>query len=314
MKKLLIKIVIFLILVFALATLFAKLIDTGLKKDDSGEYKEWNDVFFSRINADILIQGSSRAYRHISPAIIDSTFKVNSYNLGLSGYDFILQYHRFLFYLKYNKTPKYIIQNIDPNTLVKEDSLIDYFQYLPYLNDSIIRQGVSSFEGLNWRDFYIPLYKYHGIYPVAFKGLINNFRTPPKNNGKYKGFQSQNLKWDSAFTKFKLSHANGYRRIVNKETIRLLGIFLDYCKKRDIKVIFVYTPEYYESQKLLLNRDSIMNIFIKYSNIYHIPFLDYSKDSICLDTANFYNSQHLNTEGVRKFNIKLTTALKNIIN
>lgn len=44
-----------------------------------------------------------------------------------------------------------------------------------------------------------------------------------------------------------------------------------------------------------------------------ITFLDYSKDSICTDKINFYNSQHLNAIGAGKFNRKLSNDLKKII-
>ena len=64
---------------------------------------------------------------------------------------------------------------------------------------------------------------------------------------------------------------------------------------------------------MLLNRDSIMHIITDYAILYHIPFFDYSKDSICLDSNNFYNSQHLNILGATKFTIKLTKDLQGVI-
>ncbi len=313
MKLFLTKAVLFLVLLFSIAFLVQSLIDRGLKKDNSGDYREWNDIFWSRINADILIQGSSRAYRHISPRIIDSAFASNSYNLGMGGYGFFMQYYRFLFYLEHNKSPKYILQNVDPSAFVKQKDLFGYLQFLPYLHDSLIAKAVTSYNGIDWKDIYIPLFKYRSNYHLVAKGLLDNVHTSKKGNEKYKGFNSPDSHWDTAFANFKLKNPNGYRDKLDKETITLFEKFLDMCKTKGITVVFIYTPEYYQAQQMLLNRDSIMNIFRNYSTEYHIPFLDYSKDSICFDTANFYNSQHLNRWGVKKFDAKLVSDLKGII-
>jgi len=314
MKLFLVKVVIFLIIVSVIAIALEKLIDRGLKHSSSENYKEWNDIIYSRINADLIIQGSSRAWQQISPYVLDSTFNVNSYNLGLDGWQFHMQYYRFLLYLKYNKKPKYIIQNVDHSTFIKIPDLYYYTQFLPYLDDDIIKKAVSSYNGLNWKDSYIPLYKYHSNYKLVFKSLLNNLpKSSSPDNGKYKGFQAQQLHWDSTFSQFKKANPNGWRIIPNKEAQNNFKSFLDICKSENIQVIFVYTPEYIEIQKLLLNRDSLTNILRGYASKYNIPFLDYSNDSLCLDTINFFNSQHLNMRGVKKFNLKFATDLKRII-
>jgi hypothetical protein len=301
-------------MVFIAAFMLQLFIERGLKNDNSGEYKVWNDMLHGKINADILVIGSSRAQLHISPYYIDSTFKVNSYNIGIGGYGFLMQYYRFLFYMEYNKLPKYIIQNIDPTmTLAKGDSLYQYTQFLPYLKDSIIKKMVNSYYGLTWADFHIPLYKYHSLYSEMYSGIMANLHTPPDNNGSYKGFIAVNKQWDFEFGQFKLKHPHGYRFRLDKTTIDLFAKYLGFCKTKGITVIFVCTPEYYEAQNMLLNRDSIMNIYKNYSATYGIPILDYSKDSLCLDTINFYNSQHLNSMGAMKFNKKLVKDLKGII-
>ena len=86
--------------------------------------------------------------------------------------------------------------------------------------------------------------------------------------------------------------------------------FLKECKRDNIKLIFVYTPEYIEGQKFVANRTSIFKTFSKYSKKYEIPFYDYSKDSLCLDKKYFYNSNHLNKTGAEIFTNKLIDTLK----
>ena len=88
-------------------------VETGLKKSRSYYYAEWNDIFNSKINADVLICGSSRAYVHLSPKIIDTILHIKSYNIGMNGTQFLMEYDRFRIYLKHNKKPKYVIQTVD---------------------------------------------------------------------------------------------------------------------------------------------------------------------------------------------------------
>jgi hypothetical protein len=313
MKKFAIKAIAFLVILFVLVYSLQSVIDKVLKNSTFHNYKEWNAILYSHGNADIIIQGSSRACYHISPYILDSVFNLNSYNLGIDGYCFDMQYYRFLLYLKNNKRPKYIIQTVDHFTLDKGSEMFLYTQFLPYLDDDVIKKAVSSYNFFDWRDFYIPLYKYHSNYMIVMKGLINRYNKSFIDNGKYKGFLEHNNEWDSDFKSFKKRNPLGWRTKIDSGNQALFENFLNICKEKNIKIIFVYTPEYIEGQKLLINRDSIKSIFNNYSHEYGIPFLDYSDDAICLDTLNFYNSQHLNSRGVRKFNTKLANDLK-IIN
>lgn len=310
MKRFLLKLCVFLILLFGSATLLQKVIDQQLRKDNSFEYDEWSDIFRFKINATIIFQGNSRAYRHFSTIIMDSAFKTTSYNLGIRGYGFFMEYYRFLIYTGANKLPKYVIQNIDPATLEKTVPLINYTQFLPYLNNETIQEAVSNYTKFNWKDFYIPLFKYYGNYQAACRGLSDIFRKLPDTLKRPDIFPDAN--WYSAFKHYNM-HPQTSRCIVDKRTIHLLTTFLAFCKVNAIRVIFVCTPEYYESQQSTSNRDSVMNIFRNYANQYNIPFLDYSHDSICYDTVNFFNSNHLGSTGVRKFNRKLVNDLKDII-
>lgn len=315
MKKFILKTGLFLCILYVLALSLQFFIDKGLRNSSYSNFKEWGEIFNSTVNADLIIQGSSRALDHYSPRVLDSALNLNSYNLGLSGWSFHMQYARFLFYLKHNKKPKYIIQNVDPITLNKRSDLFEYKQFLPYINmDATIKDAVLKYKGLDWRDIYIPLYKYHSNWYIAMEGLKSCFRKSYHDNGNYKGFQALHTTlWDSRFSEFKNDHPHGYRVSIDHETLSCFDSFLNLCKKEGIKLIFVYAPDYIEGQKLLINQDSIMTIFSTYALRYDIPFLNYSKDSICLDTRNFVNSTHMNLKGTNAFNFMLANDLKKII-
>ncbi len=78
----------------------------------------------------------------------------------------------------------------------------------------------------------------------------------------------------------------------------------------NIKLIFVYTPEYIEGQKFVSNREQIMGLYKKFSQQHHIPFYDFSNDSISYKKKYFYKKSHLNRVGSQLFTKKLIDTLK----
>ena len=297
-----------------LAIFSTPFIDDILKKSNYSEnYQEWNDIIDSKINADLLIQGSSRAWIHISPKYLDSTLHLNSYNLGIDGYQFHMQYSRFLLYLKYNTPPKYIVQIVDYITLWKPSDLYMYEQFIPYLNEDIIRKAVSQYNGLNTMDIHLPIYRYIHNNNVYFEGLYKYMNDSVHTNWKYKGFQAQDRLWNSRFRLWKEKHPNGEKYDVDTMTLRLFDTFVKYCVNKNIKLILVNPPSYYESTQLIQNKATIDSIYNYYIQKYHLRFLDYSNNPICMDTTNFYNAGHLNIKGVNKFNPILSNDLKKII-
>ena len=78
MKKFITIIIIFTLPIILFSALIDYSITTGLRKTEKREYKDWNKLLNGEINSDLLIQGSSRAWVHVSPKIIDSVLNTNS--------------------------------------------------------------------------------------------------------------------------------------------------------------------------------------------------------------------------------------------
>jgi hypothetical protein len=314
MKKFLLKVLFLLILPFGITGYALQYyIDKKLAASNLSNYTEWRALFNSEINADILIMGNSRAVRHISTYAIDSAFKLNSYNLGITGYPFRMQYYKFQCYLDYNKPPKYIILNVDPITLLKGINLNMPEQFIPYLNkNENIKKGVAPYDVFKAQDYYLPFFRFNhsdDTRTFIWQCLFADTATEKK----HKGFLMLDQPWDTSFYNFKKSRLAGYRLSVDKESEQLFKSFVSYCHAKQIRLILVYTPEYYESQQLILNKDSVMDVFKKQAAVFSFPFFDYSKDSICLDTLNFHNSQHLNKTGATKFNREFVKDLAHVI-
>lgn len=304
-KTLLIKGAAIVAVLWACCCALEKVVESGVRK--SPVCREWEDLFASRINCDLLIQGSSRAWVHVSPRAIDQALNVNSYNLGLDAYNFMMQYYRFKVYLEHNRKPRYIVQCLDDNALDRRANLVNIRQFGPYLKDPYIRKAVGFYEGFEWQDFVVPLAKYMNVRNGLLDG-ITDFVRPEKSN-KYKGFEAQQKQWDDSFEIYRKANPNGVHQKTDAVTVGLFEDFLSYCVNNGIKVILVYTPQYIEGQRLIKNKEQIIGLYRGFAKKYDIPFLDYSDDPVCYDTKYFYNSEHLNAKGVAIFNEHLVRDL-----
>lgn len=314
MKKFLIHIFLFLLPIVVSSYFVDCYLSNSLKKSLShaaGEITTWESLYNGKVDSDIVIYGSSRAWKHIDPAIITNKLGFTAYNLGIDGHNFWLQYLRHKVLLSKNKKPKLIIHSVDAFTLVKRNNLFNSDQFLPYmLWNNQIYQTTKSYDGFNTIDFMLPLIRYYGKLEV-FKTVFRvNFR--PQNNIalRIKGYQGEDAKWNGDFDTAK-KHFGFYQVKLDSASIQLFDDYLKECKAKKIEVMLVYTPEYIEGQYFIKNRAHIIALYVMFSEKYNIKFYDFSKDSICFKKEYFYNAMHLNKTGSTLFTNKLIDTLKN---
>jgi len=286
------------------------LVTKGLRKTQYSQFSDWNDIFNGTINADIIINGSSRATVHVSPKIIDSMLNQNSYNLGIQGHQIYMELAKYNVYLSFNKTPKIIIHSIETFTLTKGKDLYGLTQFIPYIHNPIIKEATKQFNGFKNIDYILPLFRYRAVPGICKIGLMEYFKIKHYTNTTYKGYSGQDLTWTSDFDDFKKNNSEGYDLILDSASIKLFDNYLSECSKKKIKVFLVFSPEYIEGQKLLKNRKEIINLYKNLADKYNFVFLDYSNDSISLNRDYFYNSEHLNKNGSEIFTKKLTIDMK----
>lgn len=310
MKRFIYKTLLLLLPLFLLSYPLDIFISNGLKKSHgyAGEIEVMSDIYDGKANCDIAIYGSSRAWVHINPQILNDSLGLSAYNFGIDGHNFWLEYLRHLAILKYNKKPSQIIVAADPNSLKKRKDLYQMEQFLPFmLFDKDIREYTSSYIGFNTLDYYIPLIRYFGQSKVLSKSIAFRKNKNPQYRYRKRGFAGQNRTWDpemEKILKWRFHHK------IEKESIDLFDRFLSECADLDIEVILVHVPEYIEGQKIITNRDEILSVFSDFAEKYGLLFIDYSDNEICLDKNNFYNPGHLNKDGANLFTSILAHDLR----
>lgn len=255
---------------------------------------------FSRIseikkyrNIDILFLGSSHAYRGFDTRLfLENGYK--SFNLGSSSQTPIqtkVLLKRYLDILN----PKLVIYEVYPETFTLDgvESSLD-----------IIANDVNDIHSL-WMALKINNIKIYNTLIYAFfrdiLGLNSSFSEPIiKGNDKYisGGFVEKELGFyqPSKFDKKKIL-IKDYQLESFKEIVQMLN-------NKKIKLILVYAPIPKVNYYSYFNKhyfDSLMQTYSTYYNFNEIISLN--------DSLHFYDSHHLNQNGVKIFNEKLIELL-----
>ena len=308
-KKFILSLLLFCLVPLPFLFLLAYVVDKGLQQSRYTYYSEWNDIFGGKINADVVIMGDSKAWVQFSPMILDTVLHVNSYNLGMDGSVFPMQYERLKIYLKHNRKPRYILQEVGTYTFAAFDIIPGTQQLLPYLSDPDVWKIIKAHNRtFGLADRYFPMYKYNNEFVLIKEGLFSYFGKGAKAV-KYKGYGPQDKVWDSSFHNF-TANAKPLPIPIDSSSIDSFREYVNFCKANDIKLILVYPPFYVVAAKYLTNYKNILSFYNEFSSEHNIPFYNYCADTLCNNRVNFYNSQHLNRAGAEKFTTELANDLK----
>ena len=299
MKKFILRTLAFLILATVVMVVLDLCLTSKLNKRELGPYACWNDIFHHNISADMLIMGSSRAWVHISPAILDSALHINSYNLGQNGSKFDRQYTRYLIYRKHNPKPKVILQTIDFYTLSATTGY-EHYQYFPYFYDKDIRKLFFPSEPFTLADKTLPFYRYANF---GVRNLFDDKRLP------IKGYYASEKIWNTDT----VSDDETIQSIFYPDVIDLFEQFLDETQKECIQVILVHTPIHASFTRHHIDLDEMWDKYNSIASKYNVPILNYQFDTLCENTDYFYNNMHLNREGAEIFTRQLAEDLKGLI-
>ena len=310
MKKFICKGILFFALIVAAAYALDYAISSGLRNMEDYRFQTWTAIVDSKINADLLIIGNSRAFSHYSPLIMDSALQMNCYNLGIGGHPFNIHYLRYQLYKEHNILPKIILLNVDFFTFQIATIGHQREQILPYVSDSLLKHELIK-VGFTEAEIYLPLIRYFGYQMVVKNGLLEFLNLHHYDfQPSVKGYWPETGNWNPSA----LNNLAEIEASVDKESLRLFENLISECKNKNIQLIMVYSPLYTEALKKLPNKSVFESLFHSISQKYKLPYLDYTKDSLCNDTNNFHVAIHLNKKGAELFTRKLSADVKKILN
>lgn len=273
----------------------------------SDEFEVWNQIFSGKLDAEIAIYGSSRAWVQFDSEIIAKGLNSSCYNFGVDGQNFRIQHLRHLLYLKHNKKPKKIIVSVDYSSLELANSEYHYEQFLPYmLWNKEIYNYTKTYSSFNFFEYLFPLLRFQNELTFIEKAnAISKQKDAPK---RINGYRGASLEWNKDLEKAKEKNPHF---VVTQDTvlINLFNKFIADCKTNNIEVILVYAPIHKVGQAFIKNHDEVKKIFENISKKNNLVYLDFTNDEICDDRKYFYNSGHMNKLGAEKFTHKLVEEL-----
>lgn len=276
----------------------------------AGESHVWHTIFTGGTSSDIIIMGSSRAWVHINPVIIDRNYELSTYNLGIDGHSLSMQIIRYEEYCKYNKQPKFIILSTDYR-MHEQIELYNDQQFYPFMLFNWKLYGkLQKYKGCHAYEFALPVIRYcnssFSILRSVGCGQINvKFRM--------NGYCGMMRKWNWAEYEKRIEFVKEQKGQIDEEYCKRLEEFCNMCKANGIRLIMVYSPIYKDSQQYI---DKMIETRQKYKEIadaHGVPYLDYSDHPICGDTKYFYNALHLNSDGADLFTSILVEDMRQYI-
>ena len=314
MKKFISKIFAFTIPIIILAYGIDIYLSSNLRKSSTfahQEYPIWNDILEGNLNADILIHGSSRAWVHFDPKILEDTLQLSAYNLGVDGHTFNMQHLRHKLALKHNKKPKMVIYSVDATTLQK-GNFFNSEQILPFmLWNKDIQEFTSQYTSYSFLDYKLPLLRYYGKTDAISTVLKMNFQSDNNEKLRVKGYKGQDRIWNNDFDNAK-KLMKRYEVKIDEDLKQRFDSYLKACKSNGIEVILVYAPVYIEGQEFIQNEDVLIHTYENFAETYDFKFFDFTNDDICYNKAYFYNARHMNKTGSELFTKKLASKIKAI--
>ena len=290
-------------------------VDTGLAGYDNDRYANLNMLFRGKINADIVILGSSRAWVQYDPKVIEDSTKLSCYNLGMDDAGMTIIKCWLDSYLAFNKPPKIILLNYEINILEKERRIFNKMNYLPYLNKYPIYSNLEEIDNNILLERIIPMYKYRGLNEQIIIGLESFFGFAKKPiNRKYNGFEGKDKKWNDEFYRVKsklkkIYYSSGSFAYGLKEIKYIMNI----CRKNNIDLIIVHAPMYFELQQMIVQKDSLDSIIFNITRGKDFHYWKYTADSLNYNKKYYYNAQHLDKTGAEIFSKILARDLKKYI-
>lgn len=309
MKKFFINIILYSVVIILFFWIITIVTDQGLKKSNFQDFEEWNCIMEGRVNADVLIQGTSRARWQYNTFILDSVLHISSYNLGMDAAAFETQYLRYKIYMQNNKPPKLIIQNVDWNTMAKYNSLFREYQFFPYLNNKNVRISLRDSELFPKINLYLPFLKYSKELKIVAAGFSEFFNIRHYPPSKHKGYVALDNQFNErVFEGRKTETDNDCNWDISIE--ELFTEFLDDCKARGIQVILVLSPPYYEIKPYMKKCVDMESYYGQIAEHNSVDLLDYSDLPMSQDKYYYSDPTHMNKYGAELFSLTLANDLK----
>lgn len=257
-----------------------------------------------KTTADVLVFGSSRAYFHYVPDVIENKLNLTCYNTGSPGQFLLYNYATLKAILK-RYSPKVIILDITPAELrVERDSYDRLAFLLPFYNKhEEIRSIVNLRSPLERFKLLSSIYAFNSSCLMIAGGNTEYFK---KIAGDTKGYKPLPKVWDQPIESKK---SVPYK--IDSLKIDFYKAFIDACHRSGTKLFVVCSPLY----EIYDKTEWTISIVEEIAKKKDTRFINFTNDTTFTNHADiFADPYHLNAKGSELFTKILMDKIKADIN
>jgi len=277
---------------------------------------------FTKVNADVIITGSSKARRNYNTPLISDILKLSCYNAGHDGQSLLFSYAMTKMILSHH-LPKMIVVEMFPEELYYKEVHYDRLNILlPYYSDYLEIREIANWRGTRNEDTLSFSYKLFPFNTEKIKLLSQSYRYNSMWLDLIKGiFKKQ--KTDSGYLplnktitesekqkyveEFELTLKQEHNRHIDPNKVKSLIGIINLCKQKGVEVVLVMSP--------VLKRyadDPVYKLIESISLSHNISFFDFTDDSRFIN-IEYFADNHMNKVGSTIFSSILSDKLKSVL-
>jgi len=284
------KFLLLLLIVFILDLTIGHVLRYYFYKQECG--RQYRAIYaIDKTKADVLIFGSSTAYHHYVPPVIEKKLNESCYNVGSPGQGILFEYAVLKAVLK-RYTPKMIILDVNLREFKSGKDYYDRLSFLlPFYKDhEEIRPIVDLKSPLEKYKLWSSIYAYNSSFLIIAGGNSEYFK---KRNSDVEGYKPLTRVWDKPMGEW-----DWYRYQFDTVKINMFKSFIDDCRKAGTRLIIVSSPRYiifHQKEESYVMIDEI-------ASDRKVDFLDFVSDTSFTNHREYFDDDaHLNAHGAEVF-------------
>jgi len=279
----------------------------------------WQEYYQREVPIDLLILGSSHAYRSYDPKVIGEALHIENrvFNLGSAAQSPLISYYILKEILE-KQRPKKVVMDLYYLVFTNDNQLRNRRYNLNQMQASLakkefFRNGFSTEEKVILTAFPALVYKDY-LKPKINKLLGRPHLLKKKGNYQGAGFVSN----PDTLSMEKLKYQNQFE-YYQTETTAMTDSNLEYlkkikllCDKENIPLVFISAPMPEISVNKIKNYRAFYHIFSELATEWNAPYIDYNINRIenLSDEYHYYDDDHLNAPGAKIFSATVVEYLE----
>lgn len=293
------KLILLLLIVFLLDFSIGKTLRYFYFKEECGrQYRATYSV--EKTTADILIFGSSTAYHHYIPDIIEDSMKHTCYNTGSPGQSLLYDYAILKAILK-RYSPRLIILDVSLGELRDGKESYDRLSFLLpfYKEHEEMRPVIDLKSPLEKFKLLSSIYAFNSSFLMIAGGNSEYFK---KKNIDIKGYKPLTRTWHNPI---EMRISEHYK--LDSIKINIFKSFIEDCRNSGTKLFVICSPAFTKYNQT----EYSISVMEKISKEENTRFIDFTNDTTFIIHPNLFDDPaHLNAKGSEIFTNSVIGKIK----